>query len=116
MGLKGRDMNEVERSAEGFRARADQLRAEAETIANPETQKSLLEIAIRYELLANRLSQNSRLSQRVGAAQAVGPWLPSGDAGGSMFLEVDFNSPEFRLLAKNEQIAKCHEMAAKPSV
>jgi len=43
------------RSADGYRARAKQIRAKAEGMKNPEAQQGLLHIAASYELLADRL-------------------------------------------------------------
>ena len=46
---------DAERSAKGYRARAEQIRVEAEGMQNPETKQALLHIADSYEQLANRL-------------------------------------------------------------
>ena len=57
MGPKGREMDHERRSATGYKARATQIRAEAETIRNPETKQALLRIADSYEHLARRVSK-----------------------------------------------------------
>ena len=44
------------RSADGYRARAEQIRAEADSMKNPESKLALLHIATSYEHLADRLS------------------------------------------------------------
>ena len=46
-------------SARGYRARAVQLRAEAEAMSRPETRKALLSLAGNYDQLAHRV-ENSR--------------------------------------------------------
>lgn len=51
-------MDEVVRSAKGYRARAEQLRAEVERITDPATRKALLDIAANYEQLANRVEKS----------------------------------------------------------
>ena len=50
-------MDEEVRSAKGYRARAEQLRAEAENAKNPETKDALLKIAANYEQLSKSISK-----------------------------------------------------------
>ena len=57
MGPKGREMDHESRSATGYKARATQIRADAENISNPEIKQTLLRIADSYEHLARRLSK-----------------------------------------------------------
>ena len=47
-------------AANGYRKRADALRAEAEAITNPQTKLALLNIASNYEQLANTMDANDR--------------------------------------------------------
>ncbi len=44
--------------AQGYRARAEEIRAEALTMANLETRESLLRIAANYEQLADRVEKS----------------------------------------------------------
>ena len=55
-------MEDDARSARGYRARAEQLRAEAETMTNPETREALLRIASNYEQLAKRVEKSGNRS------------------------------------------------------
>ena len=57
---KGTAMGDDSQSARGYRARAEQIRAEANTVTNLATQQSLLRIAANYEQLAHRVEQSSR--------------------------------------------------------
>ena len=50
-------MDEAARSVRAYRARAEQLRAEAELIRDPATRKALLDIASNYDQLANRVAK-----------------------------------------------------------
>jgi hypothetical protein len=51
-------MGDRSHSALGYRARAEQIRAEADKITNPGTRQSLLRIATNYEQLANRVEKS----------------------------------------------------------
>ena len=51
-------MDETARSGADYRARAKQIRAEAERVPDIETRKALLDIAANYEQLANRVEKN----------------------------------------------------------
>jgi hypothetical protein len=55
---EGDAMEDNARSARGYRARAAQLRAEAETMSNPNTREALLRIASSYEQLAKRVEKS----------------------------------------------------------
>ena len=57
MGPKGRELDQKRPSAIGYKARATQIRADAENISNPEIKQALLRIADSYEQLARRLSK-----------------------------------------------------------
>ena len=57
-GRKAAAMSESARSAKGYRARAEQIRAEAEAMTNLETRQALLHIAANYEQLAYRVEKN----------------------------------------------------------
>jgi hypothetical protein len=52
-------MDEEARSAKAYKARADQLRAEAENTKNPETKEALLRIAADYEQLSKSVLSRS---------------------------------------------------------
>jgi len=49
-------------SAKRYRERAVEVRAEAETMINPETRQMLLDVAASYERLAKTLEANARRS------------------------------------------------------
>ena len=53
-------MQKNTRSAGGYRARAEKLRTEAETIKDERTRKALLNIAANYEQLANSVEKPSK--------------------------------------------------------
>jgi len=51
-------MSEGAQSAKGYRARAAQIRADADAMTNPETRQALLRIAANYEQLAYRVEKS----------------------------------------------------------
>jgi len=50
-------LEENTRSARGYRTRAEQLRAEADTVKDDRTKKALIEIAANYDQLADRVEK-----------------------------------------------------------
>jgi len=56
-GRKAAAMSEGAQSAKGYRARAAQIRADADAMTNPETRQALLRIAANYEQLAYRVEK-----------------------------------------------------------
>jgi hypothetical protein len=59
-------MQEHAISAAGYRARAKQLRAEAEAKNNPEARKALIDIAAHYDRLADHVLQSKLRDDSVG--------------------------------------------------
>jgi hypothetical protein len=52
-------MSEGAKSAQGYRARAEQMRAEADAMTNRATRQALLIIAANYEQLAHRVEKSA---------------------------------------------------------
>jgi hypothetical protein len=57
-GRKAAAMSEGAQSVKGYRARAEQIRAEADAMTNLETRQALLHIAANYEQLAYRVEKS----------------------------------------------------------
>jgi hypothetical protein len=64
-------MDEDARSAKGYQARAEQLRAEAAGIKNADTKLALLNLASNYEQLANHVLKHRKPPHLVALIGAV---------------------------------------------
>jgi hypothetical protein len=58
--FEGREMDDKPGSANGYRKRAEHLRAEAKAIASVGTKQALLDIAGDYDRLASSIDANAR--------------------------------------------------------